>query len=485
MKLFIKLSILFLSLKTFQIYSLYFEPPHALKDAGINEQALLKHLESLWKEKAENGQATTKAFFSDKVNSMIDRLIESSVYYIKKKVLPISLINIQEPDDKIIPKNVKFGISFSNLNSFADYVTQSLELIYPKSIDKQYDLTWCSCRAFTPAERIFFIIQLIFDIEKNFKDKNKKLVFTSFASGGLLLDYLVIQELLTAGYLNLEINVMDTVFPSLADVPKTYKERVEKLEELKKAGNGKSIEAQNIESTLKIENFQLHISKLASLYKGNLNFKYYTDPYYYAAEVESGLKDKSDILLMVDPDRPAWSPTKNITHLESKNIAIIQDTIEEQFAYIINAGNGKFFLVNSQNFKIDKLKDNVSFLINNKKTFSLIDKTIKEKLDIVSLKFLDFYSSAHVIFAHLVEKTAQPECIIYTAADLRFESNNLYNQKNNPIKKLRPNEFNPVDYIDKTIVADLKFIRDNFIKNESIGTIYLPNMVKSELVKIY
>ena len=152
-------------------------------------------------------------------------------------------------------------------------------------------LSWCTC--VLDGNRIALIIDLIEQIKVTHPNRNQPLVYTSLGSGGLLQDYLTIKELLNAGYKNINVNLIDLIYP---DVPLTPKEGL-----LNVTQQIHETFLKQIKDVPKIKLFKEKIDKLAQKSNSKITITTYnrTEWYKYKASKYNG--KKSDILLMVDP----------------------------------------------------------------------------------------------------------------------------------------------------------------------------------------
>jgi hypothetical protein len=76
------------------------------------------------------------------------------------------------------------------------------------------DFGWCDCDNAGGNARISFSNDVISHVSKSFPEKSQKIVITSYGSGSLLNEYLIVSELLELGFKNLDINLIDSVYGS-------------------------------------------------------------------------------------------------------------------------------------------------------------------------------------------------------------------------------------------------------------------------------
>lgn len=80
---------------------------------------------------------------------------------------------------------------------------------------KPADLKWCSCDNAPEYMRVALVVHIANDARKE-RDLNKRIVYTSIASGSMLLDYLIVSELIHYGFKNIQVNAIEL---GLLDIP--------------------------------------------------------------------------------------------------------------------------------------------------------------------------------------------------------------------------------------------------------------------------
>ncbi len=166
------------------------------------------------------------------IAGMANRLLSDARAF-NAKVKTIQINSEESDQENVYKKGTRTLTSMlAELQFFANGLLKQVKNLTSTQPDKQYDLNWCTC--YKPSERIFFIIQLVLDIKKQFPNKSTKLIYTSLGSGGLLQDYLTLQELVRAGYNNITINIIDLSYPDITQLPATYNQRTVRYNEIKK-----------------------------------------------------------------------------------------------------------------------------------------------------------------------------------------------------------------------------------------------------------
>lgn len=157
-------------------------------------------------------------------------------------------------------------------------------------------LDWCTCIA--EYKRITLVLLLVNETREKFPQQNHHLVYTSFAAGNLLLDYLVLSELLLS-HTNILVNLIDLEYP---DIPALAKKNLS-------IGNPTDLHMLEMknkqESADLIDSFKIKIAQIVSEKPTNINYNVevnvYQNAYEYIAYVQKNPKEKSNILLLVDP----------------------------------------------------------------------------------------------------------------------------------------------------------------------------------------
>lgn len=173
-------------------------------------------------------------------------------------------------------------------------VSALIELILQ---DTGESLSWCECHA--EYKRITFALLVINEVREKFQNNNKRIVYTSFASGSLLQDYVILSELLLS-HTNMLVNFIDLDYP---DVPALTKKDL-------RAKEPRSLHVMEMknkqESADMLDSFKIKIAQVISEKRlGSVGYKFdvniYQNVYDYIARVQKNPDEKSNILIMVDP----------------------------------------------------------------------------------------------------------------------------------------------------------------------------------------
>lgn len=210
--------------------------------------------------------------------------------------------------------------------------TQQLTRGFEKALKELYtmpaDLGWCSCPNAPESMRIALILQVVNDARKT-RNPASRLVYTSIASGEMLLDYLIISELIEYGFKDIQVNFIEL---GLLDVPE-IQSIIKKADDAKNEADlaiyeqmmdpnmdpyfeaehndtwnnayDRQAHAENLlDNALK---FQDHLmafkNKLDAQAAGNaeITINHYTHVSDYLARAKQYPREKTDILILVDP----------------------------------------------------------------------------------------------------------------------------------------------------------------------------------------
>lgn len=163
--------------------------------------------------------------------------------------------------------------------------------------DAGESLYWCDCHA--EYKRITLALLLINEIREKFHNKNKRIVYTSFASGNLLQDYIVLSELLLS-HTKILVNFIDLDYP---DIPALTKKdlRDKNPRNLHKMQMKNKQESADVIDSFKVKIAQVVSEKGSSSTDYNFDVNIYQNVYEYILRVQENPDEKSNVLIMVDP----------------------------------------------------------------------------------------------------------------------------------------------------------------------------------------
>lgn len=144
-----------------------------------------------------------------------------------------------------------------------------------------HGLSWCNCAQAPAHLRIRLALEVFDRVVRQFPDAAQKLAYTSYASGKLLQDIIIIAGLIELGYANLIIHLIDLAYE-------------------RKRQDLASLYAPVIFKKL-IRSFTSDKQQKDSSYYPAFEVKTYYDVYEYVHDIQCGTAVKSHIVLMVDP----------------------------------------------------------------------------------------------------------------------------------------------------------------------------------------
>lgn len=174
----------------------------------------------------------------------------------------------------------KDKIEAANDKSNDRLIIRLFKLIY-ELLKEPYGLSWCSCNQAPISLRIQLAFEVFDCVIRKFPNTDQRLVYTSYASGKLLQDIVVIAGLIELGYKNVTINLIDLVYDRSRRsaiglyAPVLFRKFIRNLIEKKYSKQALDI-----------------------LYYDVVT---YGDVYDYIQDIQLGVAFKSNIILLVDP----------------------------------------------------------------------------------------------------------------------------------------------------------------------------------------
>ncbi len=220
-----------------------------------------------------------------------ERLLKSDdkIFFIRKTVqgvmggVPIFFVKVGQQREEQGLK-LKEMLERMIINVFTELIL--------KDISKPLD--WCTCTA--EYKRITLALLLINEIREKFPNKNDRIVYTSFASGSLLQDYVVLSELLLS-HTNFLVNFIDLEYP---DIPALIKKDLS----TEYPRDLHMLEMKNKQETANmIDSFKIKMAQVMSERGLDYNFDVdiYQNIYQYIASAQKNTDEKSNIMILVDP----------------------------------------------------------------------------------------------------------------------------------------------------------------------------------------
>ena len=215
-----------------------------------------------------------------------------NILFIKKTVqnvitkTPILLVKFDQQTKAIQEQELQWMLERMMANALVELLLQ----------DVSQSLDWCTCTA--EYKRITLAILLVNETREKFPNKNQHIVYTSFASGDLLQDYVALSELLLS-YTDILVNFIDLEYP---DIPALAKKNL-RAEEPR---NLHILEMTNKQEQADIiDSFKVKIAQVISERSIDVNYNFevniYQNAYEYIARVQKNPAEKSNILILVDP----------------------------------------------------------------------------------------------------------------------------------------------------------------------------------------
>src|SRR5260221_9089775 len=216
---------------------------------------------------------------------------DRNIYLIQSIVGPAisriqtSSIKFDQPEQEEVFKEVLGRIM---ANAFIELILK----------DVSESLEWCTCTA--EYKRIALALLMVNEIREKFQNPNERIVYTSFASGSLLQDYVILSELLLS-HNNILVNLIDLEYP---DVPALAKKNLK----AKEARNLHILEMKTRQENAEmIDSFKVKIAQIIStrrwankLKNPHFDVSVYQNAYTYISRAKTNPQEKSNVLLMVD-----------------------------------------------------------------------------------------------------------------------------------------------------------------------------------------
>ncbi len=361
--------------------------------------------------------------------------------------------------------------------------------------DGSEPLEWCTCTA--EYKRITLALLIVNELREKFENPTERIVYTSFASGNLLQDYVALGELLLS-HNNILVNLIDLNYP---DIPALAKKNLKKAE----AHNLHILEMKSQqESAEMIDSFKVKIAQVISERrwgnneKAHFDVSVYQNAYEYIFRAKTNPQEKSNVLVMVDPsvfsyaiaDYPSMANVINVwidqetkpvfnvylprhqgTHLyqlkDNVDPKIVQYLQNQLLQLMVSTGASKQYTGNFTNALLNKtisfgkqITDPVlatAFPRLMQRRVELREEALQEgsvdndllqpltpvKLGDVSV-LLSWGTDAHISFQDLVWDALAPNAVVY---QLYANDPNKTNDANNKIIKVNPEMYKKVDVV--------------------------------------
>lgn len=284
------------------------------------------------------------------------------------------------------------GAITGNKNEVKSILNRLLVRAFVEDFNPSKRFAWCEC---TPwQQRIALIVKLIQEIKEKYTNPADKLVYTSFAAGGLLQDFLLLKELREQGYNNIIINLIDVGYPDPFTLRELFAEfpQEERLQEhIKYLANLSDIilSLQEVSKSEKEGDIQhakeyytaLNTARIKRLKDelGNVAINNYNSAAAYLARTQKYPNEKSNVLIMVDPDFdffqiPAYPSLANVMAITITGLELAR---EEPDFYIFMPKNrpAKIYMA-----KISRVQEVLGLENIQEETKAILRNKLKNKL---------------------------------------------------------------------------------------------------------
>lgn len=268
--------------------------------------------------------------------------------------------------------------------------------IFDSIIRMPQGLSWCGCDQAPPSLRIYVALKILDNVLHHYS-QSYPLVYTSYASGKLLQDFIVIAGLIELGYSAILINIIDIAY--------------EKKRQDLAALCAQAVFIQQIRN-------RLHAKKQKDAsYVSDFKIASYHNVYDYLEEIRRGVAVKSDILLMVDPGNDILH--KDFEYYGSQNQASLLDfefnnNVTHIALYIPRSKNIRYFYAQSlAEGNKEKLKKVINSLDQVKRKNNFVEYLVNAVKEKFPIKSVTFFQSPYRSFDDLKHDAAVQDAIIY------------------------------------------------------------------------
>lgn len=265
----------------------------ALQLPKINTDTLIHFITPLYEKlqtipKPKDRSASALEIFKNQLQQEVAQDINRNIQKLS------SILQPSTPEQVVQFSQILTRMITNGLFEKLTYIEEKIS-IRSKELFKPTALSACHCIPF--AKRIAFNMALLYDIFKQFPHKEKELVYTSMASGGLWQDYLVIQALIWAGYTKIHLNLIDLYYPD------TWR--------LRELQNLEILHADFIRQYMLLYPEQIELFKLRLLADASqvyaqsgttvaLETHLYNNAYEYMVKTKQHAYERTNVLVMVD-----------------------------------------------------------------------------------------------------------------------------------------------------------------------------------------
>ncbi len=291
------------------------------------------------------------------------------------------------------------------VNELKGLLKPILEIYFKALKNPSVDFEWCDC--IKNGKRIALIIAVLQEIEKKYPDKNKRLVYTSLGAGGLMQDYLILSELLRAGYKNIKANIIDIEYPDDPSVGHEFLYMGSKEHE-----EFRGFRETNVK---RIADLTRLLKKRALELKAKIAITVYNSVAQYLANIKGKPAKRSNVLLMVDPG----VSVVDVTYPSEATGVSIGPGFPPSFALFIPKHQRVQLYENIQQVndrEVQALKAKLLDIIAKTPPSGIITKIHKEILEKDETQQMRYWADAHMQFQDLVWNTLAERPVVYTLA---------------------------------------------------------------------
>lgn len=273
--------------------------------------------------------------------------------------------------------------------------------IMEKIIHEQHGLSWCNCDQAPAPQRIRLALKVFDRVVRQYPDCSQKIVYTSYASGKLLQDLIIIAGLIELGYSRLVINVIDIAYERKRQDLSCLYAQIVFGQQIRKILNSKQQQDSSYNPTVEISS--------------------YHNVYDYIEKARRGLVEKSHILIMVDPGNDLMH--KDFEYYGQQAMAsLILFELENKMThialYIPRSRNIRYFYAQSlAHGDKEKVRRALEFVKKEKLKHNFSEYVTKALCQNFSIKSIKYFQSPFRSFDDLKYDGAVSQVIMYQLCD--------------------------------------------------------------------
>jgi hypothetical protein len=292
-------------------------------------------------------------------------------------------------------------------------------------------LGWCDCEGMPISKRMLFVLKIVTAVENKFPDRATKIFWTSLGSGNLLQDFLILQQLVLAGYTKIHLNVIDGHFKnSQVPIIQAFNGMKKLLEDYRKKTDAQLNPSAKINYDITINPFP----SVTAFLTGEKSSAF-TGRMIGGVPVPSNLKSlqpQKSMLITVADVHPLHDDAGN----NPDNINVV--TVDNLYDIFLSPTGKNFAYIRNESPLATQVNDIV------KKPIRDVTE-IKKLLEAAAKEYpqLRYASNAFYDFKRLLDAAA-PHAIAYAIYPLY---NDKTREEKTTIHQINPTQFAPDDYI--------------------------------------